>query len=159
MLSPAEVERLAVNLAELGLDPVVYFSVCIAIGQALSDEAAHHAPGPNGAEPATRRGRRRLNHTPIVPLPAPDPPPPDNGDDYATHVLRGALASGPKPASDIEALAEKRGVGKHDLERAKRQLGVKAQRLDGRPDVCFVLPSRAPNAGGAPADAHQGSQQ
>jgi len=58
--------------------------------------------------------------------PAPDP--------------RDALADGPQPASDVEELAEKRGIGINQLERAKQQLGVTASRMDDGRGVCYALP-------------------
>ncbi|MGC2787268.1 MAG: hypothetical protein WA397_26270 [Roseiarcus sp.] len=48
----------------------------------------------------------------------------------ATALLREALSGGPRPATDIDELAERRGVSVNALGRAKNELGVIARRLD-----------------------------
>ncbi len=54
------------------------------------------------------------------------------GDDVerAAEMVGAELAQGPKPASDIEDPAEKRGVPPAALESAKKELKVTASRLN-----------------------------
>jgi len=47
------------------------------------------------------------------------------------------------PASHVEEMAEKKGIGPRQLDRAKEVLGVKAQWLDGGQGICYFLPSEA----------------
>ena len=170
MLTAPEVERLAANLAQLGLDPVVHFNVVLAIGQALAPEGSTiAAPRGNGADahsngadigipisaqsaraPVPRRGRSKGVRQMDTPRTAPPRATPD-ANQHAMHVLRGALSNGPQSASRIEEMAERKGIGRVAFERAKELLGVTAQRLDGGMGVCYALPSQAANA--ATADA------
>ena len=58
----------------------------------------------------------------------------------AAAFLRDALSQGPRPASDIEILAEQRGVSPNALGRAKNELGITARRLDrGQGHVVHLL--------------------
>jgi hypothetical protein len=48
----------------------------------------------------------------------------------AVAFLREALSAGPRPLTDIDDMAEKRGVSPNALGRAKHELGITARRLD-----------------------------
>lgn len=48
------------------------------------------------------------------------------------------------PASDVEELAEKKGIGRAQLERGKEVLGLTVRRLDAGRGVCYALPSQVP---------------
>lgn len=45
--------------------------------------------------------------------------------------LRHALATGPRPAADLERQAIAQGISSRTLDRARRELGVQARRQDG----------------------------
>jgi hypothetical protein len=48
----------------------------------------------------------------------------------AVAFLREALAGGARSATDVDEMAEKRGVSPNELGRAKNELGITAKRLD-----------------------------
>jgi len=50
----------------------------------------------------------------------------------AKDFLREALADGPIPATKVERLAEKEGITKRTLDRAKEELGVESRKIDGK---------------------------
>ena len=56
----------------------------------------------------------------------------------------GRFPRGAPPASDVEELAEKKGIGRAQLERGKEVLGVTVRRLDAGRGVCYALPSQVP---------------
>jgi hypothetical protein len=66
-----------------------------------------------------------------------------DADQSAMPMLRGALSRGPQPASHIEEMAEKKGIGLSQLEHAKAQLGVTAKRLGDGLGVCLCFPKQA----------------
>jgi hypothetical protein len=67
---------------------------------------------------------------------------PIDGAQYAVNFLRGYLALHPVPASHVEELAVKKGIGSRQLERAREILNVRVERLDNGRGICYFLPSQ-----------------
>jgi hypothetical protein len=59
---------------------------------------------------------------------APTPPPPGGVVDLAGNFLRDALRAGPRPAAELIAEAEARGLSETSLRRAKQKTGIIARR-------------------------------
>jgi len=66
-----------------------------------------------------------------------------DGTQHAVTFLRGVLSLHPMPASHVEEMAEKKGIGARQLERAPEILKVKVQRRGDGQGVCYFLPSQA----------------
>jgi hypothetical protein len=61
----------------------------------------------------------------------------------AQHLLRDMLGNGLVAASDVEAEAERKGIGPRQLERAREALGVRVERRGGGVGVSYLLPKPA----------------
>jgi hypothetical protein len=145
MLTATEVEKVAVAIVKLSLDPVIHFSVVAAIASALGNETT---PTREKASPKRRRRRTTGNGaTPPKPKRARGRPraahkPAKDTTQHRTglHFLRGALSRGPKPMNHVEELARQKGISNDELQAAKSLLGIRAVRLDDR-GVCYLLPA------------------
>lgn len=56
----------------------------------------------------------------------------------AEAFLRETLADGPRPAIDVEVLAEERGIAEATLKRARKSLGVQTQKTRGGWTLCLA---------------------
>jgi len=90
--------------------------------------------------------RRKGTETPAAEHAAEPSPPGEPGRLAAVSLLRGVLSRGPKPASHVEELANKKGIGSKQLEAAKELMGVKVARFDNGQGVCYALPSHETEA-------------
>jgi hypothetical protein len=160
MLSDAALLAIAENLAKLKLPPVLHLKIAVAVvaplmgggatapngagplkpkgnGKAKGASAPKHAArGPNGrfdgklsggaSSTPAKAGKsrsRKWSHNDQT----------RNVVDKtleAAAFLREALSAGPRPATDIDDLAERRGVSPNAIGRAKNELGITARRLD-----------------------------
>jgi hypothetical protein len=154
-ISADQLQAFIDSLVGLRLDPLTFARVFLAIGPSLLDDEPAKQPQRvgaasagsrkkqktlpnlarrgNGAEtPKTRgrdgkfvagsgKGRIKWAHNG-----------PRNVDrtETAAALLREALSAGPRPASDIDELAERRRISPNALGRAKTELGITAKRMD-----------------------------
>ena len=63
----------------------------------------------------------------------------------ATEWLRNALANGPRPSRELFAEAKRDGISEGTLKRAKRELGVKAEKADWEGGWIWRLPEGPPD--------------
>lgn len=54
--------------------------------------------------------------------------------------LQTVLAEGARPAGEVEELAEKKRIGRLQLDHARAVLGITVQRLDAGRGICYALP-------------------
>ena len=158
MLDDDVLLTIAENLARLKLSPLLHLKIAVAVVAPPTSEASTStAQGEKAVEPTRSKESRRTAKAPKGQIRRADGTfaakgngageekgetptrrwyhnnPTQNVSDKtpeAVAFLREALAGGGRSATDIDEMAEKRGVSTNALGRAKNELGITAKRLD-----------------------------
>ena len=159
MLDDDVLLTIAENLARLKLSPLLHLKIAVAVVAPLitptSEASTSTAQGEKAVEPTRSKESRRTARAPKGQIRRADGTfaakgsgegkretptkrwyhnnPAQNVPDKtpeAVAFLREALAGGARSATDIDEMAEKRGVSPNALGRAKNELGITAKRLD-----------------------------